>query len=154
MCQTPQTGLRCSLRPPAPSYTSEGILYKLAIHQSAADDLVQLGSKQSTAQVAARVFELVRELGANPSELSNLLDHGYSTSEIDISRFQEWWRQGKDLWRLKLLDLERAGLHYRIIYAYDIPSHRFHILAVVHRDFNYDANDPITQRILRDYREL
>lgn len=135
-------------------YTSEGILYKLAIHQSASDDLAGLAADVSTQQVAAKVFELFRELRANPSLLANLLDHGYCTSYIDISKFQQFWRQGQDLWRLKLWELEDAGLPYRIIYAYDSQSYRFHILAVVHRNFNYDDTHPTTQRILRDYGAL
>lgn len=104
--------------------------------------------------VAAKMLELARELRANPPLLANLLEHGRSTQEIDVSKFQMFWRQGKDLWRLKLWDLEDAGLRYRIIYAYEISTHCFHILAVVHRDFDYERTHPVTQRILNDYANL
>jgi mRNA-degrading endonuclease RelE of RelBE toxin-antitoxin system len=129
-------------------------LYKLAIHQSAKDDLVALAKAPPTAVVAAKVLELARELRANPSLLANLLDHGYTTEDIDVSKFQEFWRQRLDLWRLKLWELEDAGLKYRIIYAYKIDSLCFHILAVVHRDFDYDPAHLVTRRILHDYAEL
>ena len=129
-------------------------MYKLAIHQSAGGDLEALAQLPETAQVAAKVFELARELRANPSLLVNLLDHGYRTNEIDVSRFQAHWRRGKDLWRLKLWDLEDAGLRYRIIYAYDVRSYCFHLLAVAPREFDYDDQHPLTQRILRDYGDL
>lgn len=59
-----------------------------------------------------------------------------------------------DLWRLKIWDLEKGRFNYRIIYAYQISNHCFHMLAVVHRDFNYEPNHPITKRILNDYSEL
>lgn len=129
-------------------------MYKLAIHESAAADLTDLAGAAETQVVAAKVFELARELRANPQLLANLLQHGYSTQEIDVSKFQMFWRRGKDLWRLKLWELEDAGLKYRVIYAYDARSYRFHFLAVVHRDFDYDEQHPTTQRILRDYASL
>lgn len=129
-------------------------MYKLAIHKSASSDIEALATQPATVPVAAKMLELARELRANPRLLANLLDHGRSTQEIDVSKFQMFWRQGKDLWRLKLWDLEDAGLRYRIIYAYEISSHCFHILAVVHRDFDYDPTHLVTQRILNDYAEL
>lgn len=129
-------------------------MYKLAVHTSAASDIEALANQPATRPVAAKMLELARELRANPRLLANLLDHGYSTQEIDVSKFQMFWRQGKDLWRLKLWDLEDAGLRYRIIYAYDKSSQRFHILAVVHRDFDYEPAHPVTQRILADYAQL
>lgn len=129
-------------------------MYKLAIHQSAAEDIQKLALESKTAPVAARVLELAREFRANPAELANLLDHGYRTEDIDVSKFQEFWRQGKDLWRLKFWDAGGKLMTHRIIYAYDVASHRFHFLAVVHREFDYDAKHPTTQRILRDYGEL
>lgn len=129
-------------------------MYRLAIHSSAARDIESLANEPRTMRVAARLLELARELRANPQLLANLLDHGYSTQQIDVSKFQRFWRQGKDLWRLKLWDLEDAGLIYRIIYAYEVSGHCFHILAVVHRDFDYEPTHLVTQRILSDYEDL
>lgn len=129
-------------------------MYKLAIHSSAGDDLAALAQDHATAPVAAKVLELARELRANPTLLGNLLDHGYRTSEIDVSRFQRFWGRGLDLWRLKLWNLEDAGLMYRIIYAYKINEYCFHILAVVHRDFDYAPEHDVTRRILDDYASL
>lgn len=129
-------------------------MYRIAIHRSAGDDLKALAADDSTQVVAAKVLELVRELRANPRLLGNLLDHGYRTEFIDVSKFQAYWRQRLDLWRLKLWELEDAGLKYRIIYAYSPDTNYFHILAVVHRDFDYDPEHLVTRRILDDYAEL
>ena len=133
-------------------------MYKLLIHTSAAGDLRVLSSGDRREKVvAARVLALVEQLNTDPPALLNLLDHGYGklqTEAFDVSKFLEFWKKGKDLWRLKIWDLEYQGLRYRVIYAYVPTSHRFHILAVVHRDFDYDPSHAISQRILQDFDEL
>jgi len=130
--------------------------YRPLLHQSAADDLRRL-SVPETAVVAARIVSLIQQLNADPTALGKLLDHGFGkfrTEDIDVSKFLKFWNKGKDLWRLKVWELEDQGFAYRVLYAYVPATHRFHILAVVHRDFNYDSSHPITQRILKDLDDL
>jgi hypothetical protein len=51
-------------------------------------------------------------------------------------------------------DLEDKGLRYRIVYAFEPKKHRYHILAIAPREFDYDESHPISRRILKTYQEL
>ena len=64
------------------------------------------------------------------------------------------WRKGRDLWRLKMWDLEKKGLRYRIIHAFIPSKQHYHVLAIAPREFDYDADHPISQRILHAYQAL
>uniref|UniRef100_E6QX21 Addiction module toxin RelE n=1 Tax=mine drainage metagenome TaxID=410659 RepID=E6QX21_9ZZZZ len=48
----------------------------------------------------------------------------------------------------------KGSLRYRIVYAYEPGTLQFHVLAIVHRDFNYETDHEITQRIRKAYNEL
>ncbi len=71
-----------------------------------------------------------------------------------VSKWQAFWRIGYDLWRLKIWTEPKGSLGYRIVYAYEPRSLQYHVLAIVHRDFNYERDHAITQRILKAYKDL
>ena len=54
------------------------------------------------------------------------------------------------LWRLRAIDLEKAGLKYRFIYFYHYPTKTNIIMTIVHRDeFDYDdTNNEIRKRVI------
>ena len=84
-------------------------------------------------------------------------DHqgGHWLDNISVRAIVSQQRAGNNLWRLKLWDLEREGIQYRLIYAFTPLSKTIHILAVVHRDsFNYEPDHPITRRVLSAYASL
>lgn len=62
--------------------------------------------------------------------------------------------KGRDLWRLKVWDLEDKGLRYRIVYAFMPRDRHYHVLAIAPREFDYDDNHLLSQRIFRAYQEL
>jgi hypothetical protein len=68
--------------------------------------------------------------------------------------WQAQQRKNRNLWRVKVWDLENIRLRYRIVYAFIARKHVYHALAIAPREFDYDERDPITQRIIRDYEEL
>lgn len=127
----------------------------LFIHEDAVADLRAL--RQAKLKAAARIVALLEELQANPDRLDRLTQHDYGAyhlADFHVSKWQAQWRQGRDLWRLKVWDLEDQGLRYRVVYAFIPQKQHYHILAIASREFDYDANHPTSQRILRAYNAL
>ncbi|WP_176969757.1 type II toxin-antitoxin system RelE/ParE family toxin [Nitrosomonas sp. Nm33] len=134
-------------------------MYKLDIGPEAQNDLkALLQESNKSRQCATRILTVLQELEENQKLLGYLLDHGFKNKDFNVSRVVSIWRY-RDVWRLKIFGWDFSSnkentLPYRVIYAYDWKSLTFIILAVVHRSFNYDANHPITQRIIKAYDEL
>ncbi|MGY0561671.1 hypothetical protein ACW7G2_13235 [Luteimonas sp. A277] len=130
-------------------------MYRLFVHHDAEGDLDALW--ESEPEAAARIAVLLQECEGNQDLLDRLSQHRFGTEgvdELNVSRWQERWRKGDNLWRVKVWDLERRGLRYRVIYAFIPQKRHYHVLAVAPRSFNYDQRHPLCQRILRAYEEL
>lgn len=131
-------------------------MFTLSIHPDAKSDLEDLWKVSKTA--FARVTVLLEQIKADPRLLDALTDQDFGATgdePFTVSRIQSQWHAGKDLWRLKIWDLEVQRLPYRIIYAYEIRKQRYHVLGVIHRGaFNYEPKHPFTQRILRAYDDV
>jgi hypothetical protein len=131
-------------------------LFALFVHDNAKADLKRL--LKSEPKAAGRILALLEQLEADPDLLDRLTQHDYGAygrADFHVSKWQEQWRKGRDLWRLKVWDLEDKGLRYRIVYAFIPGRKRYHVLAIVpRRGFNYEERDPVTQRIIRDYQDL
>lgn len=118
-------------------------------------DLDDLAKSQP--KLAGRLAVLLAEIGADASFIDVLTVHGFGSDErepFDVSKWKDYWKKGKDLWRLKFWELEHQGLPYRVVYALKRGAGDYHVLAIVSRDFNYDPNHPITRRILQAYDDL
>ncbi len=128
----------------------------LFVHNDAKDDLLAL--RETEPQAAGQILALFEQLEGDPDLLDRLTQHdygAYGTADFHVSKWQEQWRKGRDLWRLKVWDLEEKGLRQRIVYAFIPGKQHYHVLAITpRRDFDYEERDPITQRILRAYQEL
>ena len=127
----------------------------LCIHDDASTDLEALW--ESEPRAAARIVALLEELDGNEDLLDRLTQHHYGIrgrADINVSKWLEHWNRGRDIWRLKIWDLEDKGLKYRIIYAFIPHTQCHHVLAIAPRAFNYETNHPISQRILRAYEDL
>lgn len=125
-------------------------MYKLFVHEDAEADLEQLWTDCPTAAADIQVF--LEEAPGDQDLLDRLTQHGFGErdrDDINVSKWLEQWKKGNDLWRVKIWSLERQGLRYRIIYAFVPKKRHYYVLAVTPRDFNYDGNHEITQRILR-----
>ena len=127
----------------------------LVIHRDAGTDIQQI--REGDPETAKRIAALIIELQGDQDLLDRLSQHGYGqerTADFDVSKWFGEQNRGRNLWRLKSWSLERSGLQYRIIYAFEPVIDRYAILAVVERDFNYDEHHPITQRIRSAYDRL
>lgn len=134
-------------------------MYKLYIELDAQNDLrFMVESGGDNRRYAAAILALLSELKGDQALLGSLLDHKFENDSFNVSRFESIWRD-RDVWRLKVFEwnlsqTRRNAIPYRIIYAYDFKCLSFRILAVVHRDFEYENDHPVTQRVLKAYSEL
>lgn len=106
---------------------------------------------------AGKVLALLQQAKHDPKIIASLLDHDFGddhTATYHVSKWLDFWKRGYNLWRLKIWTEPRGSLPYRIVYAYEPKSFQYHILAVVHRDFDYKRDHDITRRILKTYQEL
>lgn len=130
-------------------------MISLFVHDDANDDLEALWDTEPEA--AARIVVLLEELKGDPDLLDRLTQNFYGVrghSQFNVRKWEEHWNKGRDLWRLKIWDLEDKGLKYRIIYAFIPITKHHHILAIAPRDFDYETSHPISQRLLSAYEEL
>jgi hypothetical protein len=132
-------------------------LYKLNILPIVKEDIKAVRVRSGNA--ATQIIALLEQLNTDHDLLGYLLEHNHGEPDKDlfnVSKWQAYWQNGYDLWRLKLFNLENVGLRYRIIYAYALEKgiQTFYILAVIHRDFDYDPTHEITKRLIHSYVEL
>lgn len=130
-------------------------MYSLSIQDDAREDLNAMYEAGFIKEAAS--IEVFLEQSANDQRiLDTLLDHKFTddNDRYSVSKWQELWRRGLDIWQIRVLDVPGASSLHRVIYAYDQRTRRFYILGVLHRDFDYNEHDDRSQRILRAYEEL
>lgn len=138
-----------------PLYTSRGIVYSIVIHTSAKKDLAAIGIKNPDAE--ADIYAFLQEVKANQKLLASLTVKDFGLTRDANFHVDSWTtqqRQGRNLWRLKLWNLENVGIRYRVVYALDPRISRYFVLAVLHRDFNYDENHPRVRHLIEIYDRL
>jgi hypothetical protein len=138
-----------------PQYTAQGIVYSLAIAVAAKQDLAEIGREDPDTE--NDIYVLLQEIKANQALLESLSvkDFGLARDQnfhVDVWASQQ--QQGRNLWRLKAWDLEELKIRYRVIYALDPRIRRYYVLAVLHRDFNYDDTHPRVQKLIDTYDRL
>lgn len=128
------------------------------IHDHAKDDIRNIIAVDRPG--ALKVLALLEQMQTDAELQERLLDRKTDDYEetVDVMRWVEQFRQGNDLYRIKIWEPDRArSLPYRVIYAYlplD-PIANYVVLGVVNRkDFNYESDSEFTKRILCDYHEL
>jgi hypothetical protein len=138
-----------------PRYTSQGIVYSLVIAVLAKQDLAEIGRDDPDTE--NDLYALLQEIKADQALLSSLTVKDFGLAH-DVNFHVDVWaaqqQRGRNLWRLKLWDLEELNIRYRIVYALDPRISRYFVLAVLHRDFNYDEHHPRVQQLLEAYDRL
>jgi len=130
-------------------------VFYLFIHVDAEDDLERLWEEEPNA--AARIGALLEELEGNQDLLDRLTQHdfgNYRTADFHVSKWLDQWNKGRDLWRLKVWDLEDKGLQYRVVYAFMPGKSQYHVLGIVSREFDYDPHHELSRRIIAAYENL
>lgn len=135
-------------------------MYKLKIESEAQADLQQMimvGGEIK--EYAVMILTFLDELSKDQLWLDSLLDHRFENHHFNVSKYLEF-KKSHDIWRIKVFEwdvalVNKRPIPYRIIYAYDLTCATFRVLAIVSRDiFNYEIDNPITQRILKQYSNL
>jgi len=135
--------------------TRLGIISRLSLHPDAADDL--RGLMASDPNAAGKIAAFLQQAKHDPKILESLLDHGFGadrSASYDVSKWFEYWNVGYNLWRLKFWTFPKGSLKYRVVYAYQPGTQQYHVLAIVHRDFDYQKDHESTKRLLAAYRSL
>lgn len=132
-----------------------GIVSSLSIHPDAAADLRRLMETDKFA--AGKVLALLQQAKHDPKIIESLLDHNFGedhSAAYHVSKWFEFWNAGYNIWRLKIWMEPKGSLRYRIVYAYEPKTFQYHVLAIVHRDFDYKKDHDITRRINKAYNDL
>jgi len=129
-------------------------MYELAIHRDAKADLERLW--ESDKEAAAFVQVTLEEVGADQYYLASLSDDGFEDEKIEVTTYRWMQRRGFNFWRLKLFefDLSSGPFPYRIIYAFDGPKRIYYVLAIMHRDQDYETDGDLSTRLQKSYDEL
>jgi hypothetical protein len=130
-------------------------VYTLSLHKDAVADLDALWIAEPT--VAAKIVATLEELAGNQVLLDALTIDRFGEDgdeDLNVRKWVEHWKKGRDIWRFKIWELEKLGEPYRIIYAYEPGKQRYQVLGIVHRSFNYDTSHHTSRRIFAAYNEL
>jgi mRNA-degrading endonuclease RelE of RelBE toxin-antitoxin system len=129
--------------------------YSLKVHKDATADIEKLW--ESAPQAAAAIVALLEQAESDQRLLESLTIKDFGVDRTEPIHVDWWWTQykeGRNLWRVKIWNLESRRLNYRIVYALDPRSTRYYVLGVLPRDFNYDQSNPRARRLLAAYDEL
>ncbi|MHB8254011.1 MAG: hypothetical protein ACYDEV_10025 [Acidiferrobacter sp.] len=129
-------------------------MYTLIVDTDAENDLGAL--KRANKKAWALVVAFIEQAKADQDLLDRLSQDHYHDDDYNIRRWIQEWRNGLNLFRLRILALDDLGVAYRIIYAFD-PCPRpqcYYVLGVIPRSFGYDPNDHRTKRIRDAYERL
>ena len=105
----------------------------------------------------AEIIALLQELKGSQALLESLTveDFGLARdASLNVDKWSQQQRKGRNLWRLKIWNLEDLGTRYRVIYALDPRNSCYYILAVLHRDFDYDEKHPRVRQLLDSYDRI
>jgi hypothetical protein len=131
------------------------IVFKLSVGPEARRDLESLWETDSS---SAGILEAtLRQIAADQQLLDSLTIRGFgahATEAFHVDAWVEQQSQGRNLWRFKHWELEGRGTRYRVVYALDPRLSRYYVLGIFTRDFNYDATDARTRRVLAAYDRL
>jgi hypothetical protein len=126
---------------------------KVVFHTDARADLAVVRADDEAA--AARILAVMEQAGADQELFDRLTQHDYGlagSAEFHVSRWESQQNNaGRNLWRLKIWDIEELGVRYRVVYAFAPLTRTVAVLGITRRrNFNYE-DDAFTQRVSECY---
>ena len=123
--------------------------YRLVIAEEVAADLIRVKEADSDAYDELQVF--FEDLEGGDSWCACIADPSYSDSQIaSIEPFWHLQNERRNVYRIKFVEVGR----WRVITAADHRSKRIGVLAVMHRDQNYEADKAFLERLRKSYDDL
>lgn len=120
--------------------------FQFLISQGAKDDLK--ACKEEDSYAAAKISELLRDVRDDIIAGEALVDERFFDAVVESVR-PVWSLQDK---RINAYRVRMVVIHaWRIITAVDYPGRRVAVLAVMHRDENYEDNTELWARIEGEY---
>jgi mRNA-degrading endonuclease RelE of RelBE toxin-antitoxin system len=130
-------------------------MIRIVITPAARDDLDNLWDQDEDS--AAEIETALDEISNDQRLLQRLTQKKFRTIQaptFDVDAFEELWKRGINLYRLKFWDWEGSLVPYRVLYAYHAAKDTYFVLAVVPRNIAYDTKHPIVTRVRTDYDAL
>lgn len=123
--------------------------YEFLITQGARDDLHSCREEDPWA--ASRISALLREFVEHRKLAQLLADPSYEDDVIyNIGELASFRALKVHAYRVKFVEIAK----WRLIVAVDHPTNRVAVMAVMHRDEDYEKNKPLWADIEREYDEL
>jgi len=105
---------------------------------------------------AALIDVLFEALSDDAQMLARLCqpdDHYTYTPPFEIKRFAAMQRLGKNIYTLKVRDVQGGLLPYRVLMGYHAQIDTYFVLAVLPREIAYDKTDPNFRRVMERYEQ-
>lgn len=137
-------------------YTKSGIVIRLSIHRDAADDLQTIKARGDQADHGL-ILAFLRQAKVDAAVLESLSEDWFgedTASGYSVRRLVAPHRQGRRLWRVKILNLKGLSVGYRVIYAWSRNHDEVFVLAIPPRDIAYDQSHPRIKRLIALYDGL
>ncbi|GIK35879.1 MAG: hypothetical protein AMXMBFR45_01730 [Gammaproteobacteria bacterium] len=126
---------------------------KVVFHTDSKTDLAAIRADDH--RPAARILALMEQAKSDQELFDRLTQHDYGqagTADFHVSRWESQQNnEMRNLWRLKLWELEELGIRYRVVYAFEPLTRTIAVLGIARRrEFNYE-DDAFTQRVIECY---
>lgn len=128
----------------------------LAIHRYAADDLQSIKAHGALADYGV-IVAFLQQAKADPAVLESLSEHWFGedgSANYTVQKVVSFHKQGRRLWRVKVLSLKGLAAGYRVLYAFDRRLQTCYVLAIAPREIAYDESHPRIRRLFDVYDEL
>ena len=128
----------------------------LFVHRDAVADLEAIRVRGETAEhglLLAFLLQAQRDVGL----LESLTEDWFGADGMagySVRKLVQASRQGRQLWRVKILGLKGLAVGYRVIYAFNRDRDKIYVLGIPSRDIAYDQDHPRIQRLIAVYDSL
>ncbi|NYT81420.1 hypothetical protein H0A70_07945 [Alcaligenaceae bacterium] len=106
---------------------------------------------------AALIDELLWQLEENPGLLDELCrekHHALHTPTFQVKQFREVWKDGYNVFILKVWTGDGVSIPHRLIYGYHGQLDRYYVLTVMPRGVNYECDQNFIDKVCRIYDRI
>lgn len=128
---------------------------KLYYELASEDELDQLWLSDEGS--AALIEELLWQFEENDDLLEFLCQeerHARHVPDFEVKRFQSMWRSGYTVYILKIWPEAGRAIHHRVLYAHHPQKNSYHVLKIMQRDLNYEADKELIYTLITACKEI